>query len=191
LTLFMTTTVDGFIAKSDGGLWDAFPWPAQMQAFANEFYRTVDTAIYGRRTYETIVPWWRDLADGRLPPDVETTEQEIELAVLQEIDKFVFSSTLSDVGNDTIVQEDPVVAVTRIKGQPGGGIVLHAGAGLIAPLAEAGLIDEYLLFVTPAALGQGRPLFAGLHDELALEQVETRVFNGSVVLLRLRPADSG
>jgi dihydrofolate reductase len=55
LILFMTTTLDGFIAKGDGELWDAFPWPEEMQAFANDFYRTVDTAIYGRHTYDAIV----------------------------------------------------------------------------------------------------------------------------------------
>jgi dihydrofolate reductase len=94
IALFMTITVDGFIAKADGGLWDAFPWPSEMQDFANDFYRTVDTAIYGRHTYEAIVPWWRSVAEGRYPPDVEITEREIELAtMLQKIKKVVFSRT--------------------------------------------------------------------------------------------------
>ncbi len=80
LTLIMSITVDGFVAKADGGLWDAFPWPTEMRQFANDFYRGVDTAIYGRRTYETIVPWWRNVTEGHYPPDVEITDREIELA---------------------------------------------------------------------------------------------------------------
>lgn len=146
LILFMTTTVDGFIAKVDGGLWDAFPWPPEMQKFANDFYRSVDTAIYGRQTYEAIVPWWRNVAEGRYPPDVEITEQEVELAkMLQQIKKIVFSRTLSDTEPDTVIRDDLVDEVTRIKAQPGNTIALHGGASLVAPLLSAGLIDELLL----------------------------------------------
>jgi dihydrofolate reductase len=191
LILFMTTTLDGFIAKEDGGLWDAFPWPDEMQAFANDFYRTVDTAIYGRHAYDAIVPWWRNVAEGRYPTDVQITERELELAaMLQQIEKIVFSTTLPTDGPDTVLRGNPIDAVTQIKSRPGGAIVLHAGADLVAPLAEASLIDEYLLFVTPAALGSGRTLFAGLHHELPLELAETRVFDDSVVLLRFHPASS-
>jgi dihydrofolate reductase len=185
----MSVTVNGFIAKADGGLWDAFPWPDEMQQFANDFYRDVDTAIYGRQTYEAIVPWWRDVAEGRYPPDVEVTDRELELAaMLQRLDKFVFSATLADVAPDTVVRDDPVGTVARLKDQPGKTIALHAGAGLVVPLTEAGLIDEFLLFVTPAAIGDGKPLFSGLTGELDLELVDTRVFDGAVVLLRFRPA---
>ena len=189
VTLFMTITVDGFIAKADGGLWEAFPWPSEMQDFANDFYRTVDTAIYGRHTYEAIVPWWRSVAEGRYPPDVEITEREVELAtMLQRIQKVVFSRTLGDAAPDTVHRDDVVEEVARIKAQPGATIALHAGASLVAPLAEAGLIDEFLLFVTPSAIGDGKPLFSGLPSELGLELVDSRVFNRAVVLLRYRPA---
>lgn len=188
LKLFMTTTIDGFIATADGGLWDAFPWPSEMQEFANDFYRSVDTAIYGRQTYEAIVPWWRNVAEGRYPLDVEITEREIELAeMLQQIKKFVVSRTLSDVALDTVIRDDLIDAVARIKAQPGNTIALHGGATLVAPLLAARLIDELLLFVTPAAIGSGKPLFVGLPGELSLELLETRVFNDSVVLHRYNP----
>src|SRR5256885_2353061 len=192
VTLFMTITIDGFIAKADGGLWKAFPWPGEMQDFANDFYRTVDTAVYSRRTYEAIVPWWRGVAEGRYPPDITITDREVELAtMLQKIKKVVFSRTLGDAAPDMIRRDDVVEEVARIKAQPGATIALHAGASLVAPLAAAGLIDEFLLFVTPAVVGTGRPMFAGLPSELGFELVEVRVFNNTVVLLHYRPAGPG
>jgi dihydrofolate reductase len=190
LTLHMTITVDGFIAKPDGTLWEAFPWPAEMQEFNNHFFRQLDTAIYGRLTYQTIVPWWHDVAIGNPPADVPITEHEIDFAnILEGIGKVVFSRTMDAEATQALVlQGDVARNVAELKSRTGGPIVLHGGAGLVAPLAEAGLIDEYLLFVSPAAIGTGKPLFSGLARELPLRLIETRVFDSAFTLLRFQPA---
>jgi dihydrofolate reductase len=86
------------------------------------------------------------VAEGRNPPEVEITEQEVELAkMLQQIKKLVFSRTLSAAEPDTVIRDDLVDEVTRIKAQPGNTIALHGGASLVAPLPSAGLIDELML----------------------------------------------
>ena len=190
LTVHMTITVDGFIAKPDGTLWEAFPWPDEMQQFTNDVFSRVDTAVYGRLTYEAIVPWWTDLATGNYPPDVRITEREVEFAnILQGIRKVVVSRTIEDVGADALViRGDVVPAVAELKEGPGRDIVLHGGSGLIVGLAEAALIDEYMLFVSPAAIGAGKPLFTGLRRELPLRLLETRAFNSAFTLLRYEPA---
>jgi dihydrofolate reductase len=192
LTLHMTTTVDGFIAKPDGTLWDAFPWPEEMQVFTTDFFGQIDTAVYGRLNYETIVPWWHRVAIGEPPADAQITQREIELAnLLEGITKVVFSRTMDPAATDAVVLEGDVVEnVMELKRQPGGPIVLHGGAGLVAKLAQAGLIDEYMLFISPAAIGTGKPLFSGLQQELRLTLLETRVFNSAFTLLRYEPADS-
>jgi dihydrofolate reductase len=192
LTLHMTTTVDGFIAKPDGTLWEAFPWPEEMQEFTTDFFRQVDTAIYGRLTYEMIVPWWHNVAIRKPPADVPITEREIELAnLLEDITKVVFSRTMDAETTHAVVFEGDVVEnVMELKRQPGGHIVLHGGAGLVAKLAQARLIDEYMLFVSPAAIGTGKPLFSGLQQELRLTLLETRVFNSAFTMLRYEPAAS-
>jgi dihydrofolate reductase len=189
LTLIMSITVDGFIAKADGGLWDAFPWPNEMQQFATEFYRNVGTAIYSRPTYEAIVPWWQNVAEGRYPTDVEITDSEVELAgVLQQIEKVVFSRSLSaDKVPDRVIEGNLVDEIAKLKTESGRMIALHGGASLVVPLLEVGLIDELLLFVSPAALGDGKPLFSGLPRELGLALIGSQVFDGTVVLLRYRP----
>jgi dihydrofolate reductase len=189
VSLIMSITVDGFVARSDGGLWHAFPWPAEMQRFATDFYRSVGTAIYGRKTYDAIVPWWRNVSEGRYPAGTEITESEVELAnVLQGIEKIVFSRTMdAEAVPDRVVATDLVGEVARIKAQPGSRIAVHGGASVAVPLLDAALIDDLLLFVSPAALGTGKPLFAGLSAELDLTLLDSQVFNGSVVLLHYRP----
>jgi dihydrofolate reductase len=190
LIVHMTITVDGFIAKPDGTLWEAFPWPDEMQQFTNDVFSRVDTAVYGRLTDEAIVPWWTDLAEGNYPPDVRITEREVEFAnILQDIRKVVVSRTIEDVGAEALViRGDIVPAVAELKEGPGRDIVLHGGSGLIAELAEADLIDEYMLFVSPAAIGAGKQLFSGLRRELPLRLLETRAFNSAFTLLRYEPA---
>jgi dihydrofolate reductase len=186
----MTITVDGFIARPDGTLWEAFPWPEEMQQFTNDVFSRVDTAVYGRLTYEAIVPWWADVAKGNYPPDVRVTEREIEFAnILQSIRKVVVSRTIEDVGAEALViRGDVVPAVAELKEGPDRDIVLHGGSGLVVQLAEADLIDEYMLFVSPAAIGAGKPLFSGLRRELPLRLLETRTFDSAFTLLRYEPA---
>jgi dihydrofolate reductase len=190
LIVHMTITVDGFIAKPDGTLWEAFPWPDEMQQFTNDVFSRVDTAVYGRLTYEAIVPWWADVAKGNYPPDVRITGREIEFAnILQGIRKVVVSRTIEDVGAEALViRGDVVPTVAELKEGPGRDIVVHGGSGLVVPLAEADLIDEYMLFVSPAAIGAGIPLFSGLQRELPLRLLETRTFNAAFTLLRYEPA---
>jgi dihydrofolate reductase len=190
LIVHMTITVDGFIAKPDGTLWEAFPWPDEMQQYTNDVFSRVDTAVYGRSTYEAIVPWWADVAKGNYPPDIGITEREIQFAnILQGIRKVVVSRTIEDVGAETLViRGDVVPAVAELKEGPGRDIVLHGGSGLVAELAEADLVDEYMLFVSPAAIGAGKPLFSGLRRELPLRLLETRTFNSAFTLLRYEPA---
>jgi dihydrofolate reductase len=190
LIVHMTITVDGFVARPDGTLWEAFPWPDQMQEFTNEVFSRVDTAVYGRLTYETIVPWWADVAKGNYPPHVRITDRELEFAnILQGIRKVVVSRTIEDEGTEALViRGDVVPAVADLKEDPGRDIVLHGGSGLVVELAEADLIDEYMLFVSPAAIGAGIPLFSGLQRELPLRLLETRTFNSAFTLLRYEPA---
>jgi dihydrofolate reductase len=189
LILHMTITVDGFVAKPDGTLWEGFPWPEEMQEFTNEVFSRVDTAVYGRLTYEAIVPWWADVAKGNYPPHVRITEREIEFAnILQRIRKVVLSATIKDEGTEVVLRGDVVPAVAELKEAQGRDIVLHGGSGLVVELAEADLIDEYMLFVSPAAIGAGKPLFSGLERELSLRLLETRVFNSAFTLLRYEPA---
>ncbi|MGH2796469.1 MAG: dihydrofolate reductase family protein [Thermoleophilaceae bacterium] len=102
----------------------------------------------------------------------------------------MFSKTVDPEATDaTVLEGDVAGRVAALKQQAGGDIVLHGGAGLVAELADAGLIDEYMLFVSPAAIGIGKPLFAGIHGELRLRLLEAKVFGSAFTLLRYEPAE--
>jgi dihydrofolate reductase len=63
--------------------------------------------------------------------------------------------------------------------------VLSCGPATLGPLAATPrLVDEYLVVIHPAVVAEGRPMFAGLTADLALELRGSKVFDGGAVLLR-------
>jgi dihydrofolate reductase len=63
------------------------------------------------------------------------------------------------------------------------------GSGkVVAQLAQAGLVDEYQVVVNPIVLGQGRTMFEGVANRIALELTNERRFRNGNVVLYLRPA---
>jgi dihydrofolate reductase len=72
--------------------------------------------------------------------------------------------------------------------QPSGEIIAWGGAGFAQSLSRAGLIDEYILVIKPAAYGGGLPLFRDLPEALQLDLIEARTFDCGVVLHRYEPA---
>ena len=98
----------------------------------------------------------------------------------------MFSRTLESVGtNARLVREGAGEEVARLKEQPGKDLAV-GGAGLASTLIERGLVDEYRLMVHPVLLGSGLPFFPRLERPLGLELIETRPFDGGVVLLAYR-----
>jgi dihydrofolate reductase len=73
--------------------------------------------------------------------------------------------------------------VARLKAQPGFDMDV-GGPTLAATLIQAGLVDEYRLYVNPVILGGGRPFYPALEAPEELRLVETRQFGGGVVFLR-------
>jgi dihydrofolate reductase len=74
-----------------------------------------------------------------------------------------------------------------MKRQDGKDILLTCGPATLAPLASTpGLIDEYLLPVSPAVVAAGPQLFEGLSTDLALELADAKVFSAGAVVLRYR-----
>jgi dihydrofolate reductase len=96
----------------------------------------------------------------------------------------VFSRTLDAVSwqNTTLVKEDVVPAVRKMKQQPGTDMVILGSGSIVSQLTQAGLVDEYQLVVTPIVLGRGRTLFETVDHKVKLTLTKTRSFkNGNVV----------
>jgi dihydrofolate reductase len=176
----MMVTVDGMFAGPDGDIgWHNVD--EEFNDFAIEQLDSVDTLLFGRVTYELMASYWpTDLALGD-DPDVARRMNALE--------KVVFSRTLGAVEweNSRLVKDDLTGEVARLKEKPGKDMVIFGSGTIVTELAQAGLIDEYRLFINPVALGTGTALFAGLPEALRLKLVDTRVFNSGNVLLRYTP----
>jgi dihydrofolate reductase len=182
VTFAMATSLDGYIEGPGGGGDWAAP-SEELHRFHNEQARELGVHLLGRRLYEVMTYW--ETAEEQNP---SAPEHLLEFArIWKELPKVVYSQTLETVeGNTRLSRGDPVAEVRELKEGSGSDIAV-GGAELASALTAAGLIDEYRLFVTPVALGGGKPFFAG-DTQLELELVETRAFDSGVVYTRYRRA---
>jgi dihydrofolate reductase len=70
-----------------------------------------------------------------------------------------------------------------LKDQQGKDIVITGSISLCHALIEAGLVDEYRLFVYPVVQGRGRRLFPDGSERSRLRLLETRAF-GDIMYVR-------
>jgi len=149
-------------------------------AYFTQLTRDADTFLYGRKTYELMIPYW---------PDVAKEDPSDEFArAFDAVDKIVvFSKSLDNAEDEktTIVRTDLKDEVLKLKQQPGKNI-FTGGVNLAAQLAALGLIDEYHIVVIPIIVGEGVRLFEGinLQEKLQLKLVESTVFKSGAVVLR-------
>jgi dihydrofolate reductase len=176
LVVTQNITVDGSIEML-GGWFD--PQGQSDQAdLAEELRRqdrSADAFLTGRQTFEDLRGYW--------PQQSEDSTGIAEY--LNTVHKYVVSSTMTDPKwqNTTVLSGDPVQEIGDLKEQPGQDIVVTGSITLCHTLIEAGLVDEYRLFVYPAVQGRGRRLFPD-GFELPLTLLEARGFRGGVTLSR-------
>ena len=174
------SSLDGYIEDKDGN----FDWAApdeEVHTFINNLERATGTYLFGRRMYETMMVWE---TDPSLAADSPLTRDYAE--IWQAANKIVYSKTLEAVSTRKTQIErnfDPE-AIRQLK-EASEHEILIGGADLAAHAFRAGLIDEYLLFLTPIILGGGKP---SLPDDvrLELELLEERRFDNGMVYLRYR-----
>ena len=106
---------------------------------------------------------------------------------LNQMNKVVFSRTLKEVTweNSRLVKGDIAKEVRALKQGNGSGILTFGSGTIIQQLANAGLIDEYLLIVTPVVLGAGKPMFKDVRKN-DLKLVASQSFDSGNVLLHYK-----
>jgi dihydrofolate reductase len=144
--------------------------------------READLLVYGRKTYELMVPFW---------PEVAKTQSETKALnefaqVFDSIHRVVFSRSLDSAeGNTRIVRTNLRDEILRLKQEPGKNILV-GGVDIPSQLIELGLVDEYRFVVGPIVAGEGRRLLEGvsLRERLQLKLVESKIFKSGCVALR-------
>ena len=105
---------------------------------------------------------------------------------LNRVEKYVVSSTLVDPQweNSTVLSGDPVEQVAALKQGPGKDIVLTGNIRLAHAMIEAGLVDEYRLFVYPTVQARGRRLFPDGYEVSRLRLLGSKAFRSGITLQR-------
>jgi len=156
-----------------------------VMEFFTQLTRDADTFVYGRKTYQLMVPYWPDVA--KKPSGDRNVDYEFARA-FDAINKIiVFSQSLDSPEEEktTIVRSGLKDEILKLKEEQGKNI-LTGGVTIPSQMASLGLIDEYYFVVHPIVIGEGRRLFEriNLQEKLQLKLVEPTVFESGSVALR-------
>jgi dihydrofolate reductase len=172
-------TADGYCSHTDG-IADE-----ELHDYFTGLLRNVDVILYGRITYELMVPYWPDVAKNQSEP-----RSMIEFArVFDSLDKVLFSTTLKQVEdkNTRIVSANLTQEVLTLKQQPGKDIAVGS-LSLASQLSESGLIDEYHFVVHPVIAGKGPRLFdtVKLQETIPLGLIGSKTLKSGAIALHYR-----
>ena len=175
----INTTLDGVVDHMKIG-----PPDEETGAYFIRLTRDADTFLYGRKTYQLMVPYWPDVM--RNPSGRTTAAIEFARAFDAVGKIIVFSQSLDSAEGEktTIVRTGLQDEVLKLKQEQGKNI-MTGGVTLASQLAALGLIDEYHFAVHPIIAGEGRRLFEGigLQGKLQLKLVGSKTFKSGCVVL--------
>jgi dihydrofolate reductase len=160
-------SLDNFIARRDHTV-DWLSWSEEVAAVTAELFKTIDTVVMGRKTYEALLRHGMTSYPGAK--------------------NYVFSRTMeqSAAPEVEIIRKDAAEFVRKLKQQEGQGICVMGGGELAHSLFEADLIDEVGFNIHPVLLGSGVPLFHEMKRQIDLELVECKPFKNGCVLVSYR-----
>ncbi len=156
-------------------------WPYWHDDIGAHFFQAMsqcDAFLLGRKTWQTHGEAFEPMEAGDPFGDV-----------MKRMQKYVVSTTLTSTAawrNSTIISENVVEEVRKLKEQPGKNIYVDGSSVLVHTLAQHNLVDEYSFLVYPVVLGSGKRVFPdGLRVDLKL--IEAKTFPSGVVLQRYQP----
>lgn len=185
LKLQVQLSVDGFVAGPQGEMdWLTFDWDEQINQVVEAITDPVDCIVLGRKLAEGFIPHWATVAADAEHPEFAAGQK------FSETPKVVFTRTLdrSPWPNAVLAKGDLVDEIIRLKDQAGGDIIAYGGASFVSALIQHDLIDEYDLFVNPAALGTGMPIFTALPSPRRFVLETAKAFPCGIVLIRYHKA---
>jgi dihydrofolate reductase len=161
-------SLDNYFARKDDGV-DWLMWSDEVAKVMAEYWKTIDTILMGRKTYEVALR----SSKSNPYPGIRT---------------YVFSRTLTGSEDKAvqIVTEDAAEFVRKLKSEEGKDICVMGGGDFAKTLFEADLIDEIGFNIHPVLLGSGIPLFHEMKRQIDLELLDCKVFKTGCVLVTYR-----
>lgn len=164
-TVFCGVSLDGFLARPDDGL-DFLETGQNLPLGFEEFFRSVDVVVIGRRTFEVVL---------RLGHFGLYGKKRVVILSSRRLD-------LSSVKGSRVEQMSgtPQKIVSRLKASGARHAYIDGGI-TIQRFLGAGLIDRLVITRLPVLIGQGVPLFGALERDVHLRHVATRPCAGGMV----------
>lgn len=171
LSLFISTTLDGYIAKPNGDLSFLKLVEKEGEDYGyTDFTATIDTLIIGRKTYDYVL-------------------KEIGSSHYDNGQRDVYVITRTErpsMGRTTFYTGNLIELVQRLKSEKGKNIYCDGGAEIINELLKYDLIDEFIISVIPILVGNGTRLFKGGRPEQQLELLNTKTFDTGLTQLHYK-----
>lgn len=179
----LNVSLDGFVETPDHGL----DWPTvddELHTWFNDYARTLDASLYGRRMYELMADYWPTGED-----DPSATDAMREFArIWKPMPKIVFSTSLPRVEhNGRLVHGDVGAVLEGLRHEFDGDLGV-GGPNLAGQFVRRGLVDEYRLVIHPVVLGAGTPFWPALDAPLSMRLVERRTFGSGAELKTYAPS---
>jgi dihydrofolate reductase len=170
-------TLDGFIDNPHE--WSMQYSNEEAQTYAFTMTMAADALLLGRATYEGMAQAWPHMGGNPYADHVNTIPKYVVAS--QSVDTSAWNPTVVIPGDGLVAQ------VTELKEQDGGDILIWGNGRLTDTLAQAGLLDEYKVWIFPIIKGEGEPLFRK-DSATALELVDSTTFATGGVVLSYRPS---
>ncbi len=169
MILHLANILDNYIARKDGAI-DWILRNDDSDSAMSELWKTIDTVVIGRGTYEPVI------------------KSGAPFPTFPGVKNYVLSRTLTENidNNVTIINEDAVVFINKLKLEKGKDIFVMGGGLLAKPLFEANLIDELGVNIHPILLGSDIPLFHKMSHQIKLELIQCKTFNNGCVSITYR-----
>lgn len=167
----VATSADGYIARPDGSV-DWLDRPNEAGDYGmREFYESIDTILWGRKTYEVALRFQEQGIPGaEFDPNVRN---------------YVFSRHPPETAAPaTEFVRDPIPTfVERLRQSSEQDVWMMGGAEIIGSFLDVGAIDEFLIHVIPVFIGEGIPLIAPKHRTIPLQLRSSTEYSDGVVQL--------
>jgi len=174
-----SVSLDGVFEAETMGQWAVPSYSEEREELVRNIVLGSDALLLGRATYDLQAWYWPNQKGDKY--GIANHKNSMP--------KYVVTSRplQAQWNNSTIIQDNLVEEVARLKGQPGQDILIEGSATLIQSLAQAGLIDEYKLLVHPALAGSGKRFFKEGPGLTRLKLVESKPLSLGVVALSYEP----
>ena len=173
IIVYIATSADGYIARPDGDIEWLNRRPHTVDYGMKAFYSTIDTVLWGRKTYDWGLAYYKKKGTKNKMFDTKLAN-------------YVFSRkpTKRAVPGAEFVSEPVKAFAQRLRSTPGKHIWMMGGGELIASFLDANEIDEFHIHVIPTLIGEGIPLIAPRYRDVALRLRSARKYPDDVIRLR-------